>query len=252
MGKSESSKNAEGALNTGGEALLRFGDTLDIDYPMAGAGILKMTCRVAQILDSHRIFASAPRQNGETVQFEPEDKVVLYFTHKQFGAYRCDAVVEKQETIQGIDFVHFRRIGDYERCQRREHFRLPIAREIEIRPIPAGGEAPEAMPSILPMALRDVSAGGMRGIVREPLEIKSRMRIRLPLADETFELTGETIMRTKIEFRRGEYEVRVRFVQIDERLRGRLVQRLFEEQRRQLRIFRDKPLEPIKPKEEDA
>lgn len=116
---------------------------------------------------------------------------------------------------------------ELKQVQRRQYFRLPLLRPLHLL---------DSTQSIMKGYTQDVSAGGLRCILGESLNIGSVINVSFELNKQPIELKGTILDTSKSPEEENQYIHRIEFTHITEKSRSQLLSSIFTEQSRIKRI----------------
>jgi len=120
-----------------------------------------------------------------------------------------------------------------ERQQLRSFVRLDVILDIRL-------EVFTAEKTVIDTLTKDVSAGGLRIMINKPIPVGTKLNMFLSLSeDEKLEAEGEVVRIISPEEEHDKYEVAIRFSEIKERIRSRIVKYIFKKQIERRRIESD-------------
>lgn len=218
----------------------------------------KYYSKLLDLMDEETAKISVPIENGLIVPLEIGDKYqVIFYTQK--GLYHCKGeIVERyKEGIVAVFIIRFE--SDLEKYQRRKYYRLVHMMEVQYRVITMeeisytnqllnNGYQSEEERKKLEAAIYqmqsqwnlatvlDISGGGCRFLSKFQHEAENQIEMRIQFSYRgeavTVKYDAVVISSTPIEARKGYYEQRAEFGNIESKDRELLIKYIFEEERK--------------------
>lgn len=208
------------------EAKLKPGQVVEVELEKSKDDILQFRTLVEECAGDTEFTLLAPMYKATPYPFRDSDAVdVIYTIHDEENVphvfkFRAKIIGKYRQGI--LTYVRIVRISDIEKLQRRGFYRLSYVADMtyEVFDESQGAAASE----IRPIITRDISAGGMRGIVNAELPVGTRIRFHLNLGEETMTLHARIISCGRVEDSMLRYEVRGNFTGLSSKETGRLIQ----------------------------
>lgn len=203
---------------------------------------------VYDILDNGKIEITIPTDDGKMVVFQNGAEFQFYFYSKN-GMFTCEAVVVERYRRGNFLLFLVQLTTKLKKFQRREYFRLSCLIDFSYYKITdevAKLETTKALVDEISKAeylgeqrlarTKDLSGGGMRFIVSEPLELHSKVLSIIRLTDNkmdrTFYLVTEVIGCDPVEELKERWIIRGKFIYKNIKERDLIISHVFEEDRR--------------------
>jgi len=188
---------------------------------------------VQDILPGLSFTITLPTRKGILIRLSPGEKVKIHFCRED-AQYSFEAEVVRCYQEGQLHLVELLMVSSVERKQRREFFRLATSLPFSFRIMdPGKEEGPEELHKGLVL---DISGGGAKVLSPIPLSPGQRIECRLNLEGEgRIDIRGEVLRQDRLEREELEYEIGLRFVDLDRDTRDRIVQFIFREQQVLLR-----------------
>lgn len=222
------------------------------------AGIKKKiyVSQVYDIVDDTRIKVSMPIENGHVVALAPNTRLDACFYTKK-GLYHGRIVVVERMKEDNLHVMIIELQYELKKFQRRQYYRLSctmdlqyrlmedeeISRFIEKKELPYVDEVHNLKYGV---AL-DFSGGGVRFISDTKYSKNNLMFIRLEISyDEEsrlYLLVGRVVTSTEGKNGRNNYENRVEFLEMENKVREEIIRYIFREERRQRKMLSEDRLD---------
>ena len=208
--------------------------------------------------DSHRVFVSEIHEILSEDQMEivmpmektklillPIDKEYDLTLYGQNGVFQCFARVIDRYKSNNIYLLVVELTTNLRKHQRREYYRYSCAlemcsRELEEKEVKAVElKEPFLLTPGLPLkrsVIVDISGGGLRFVSEHKYEPDSLVYCSYSLLNHNqkkkYEIVGKVLTVTELANRRGTYEHRVQYVDMDKEVREEIIRFIFEEERK--------------------
>lgn len=234
------------------ERIIAIGDKIDIEKTNPDTKETHIyKSQVFDITDNDEIKIAMPFEGSRLVIMSLNVRYKMYF-YTENGLFECIGyVVDRYKSDNRYVAVVSLKTG-LKRIQRREFFRLEKLIDAEYRVLSEEESNMESVCAILEqeqtlaklpeykkgMAV-DLSGGGARFILEEAYPVSTFLLLRLNLSVDMkspyFEVIGKVVMSEKVIGKVGQCENRIEFVRIREPERERLIQYIFQEERKMRR-----------------
>ncbi|MBQ8822637.1 MAG: flagellar brake protein [Lachnospiraceae bacterium] len=208
--------------------------------------------------ESQRVFVSEIHEILSEDQMEivmPMEKTKLILLpvdveydltiYAQHGLFQCFARVIDRYKSNNVYILVVELTTNLRKHQRREYYRYSCAldmssRELEENEIKAVElKEPFLMTPGLPIkrsVIVDISGGGLRFVSEQKYEPESLIYCSYSLLQngmkKQYEIVGKVLTVTELSNRRGSYEHRVQYVDLDKEVREEIIRFIFEEERK--------------------
>ncbi|NLP47001.1 MAG: hypothetical protein GX347_08200 [Epulopiscium sp.] len=178
--------------------------------------------QVDQIIDDDHIRILAPIQKGVIVPLRlyQQYQFIFYANSSLIG---CKGMVIKRSKKNNLHFMVMRLIKPFYKVQRRAFYRLEC-----VLPFTYiwGSQQVSGI-------IKDISGGGIRFISDQKIDCGDQITcfITLP-TDEIFVIKSKVLSKEKIDVNQFSYEYRVKFIDVDIKDQDKIIQYIFEEQRK--------------------
>lgn len=204
---------------------LRPGQVVELELSKSENEVLQFRTLVEEQRDSVEYTLLAPMYKGMPYPFHSRDTVDLIYTvHDEESkphVFTFKARTEERLWRGELSYLKIVRISEVTKLQRRGFYRLNYVADM---PFLLLDEELEAASEPRIITTRDISAGGMRGVIVGPPAKGSLLQIHLELGDETLEVKGRIIDMDRQKDSTRHYDVRIAFIGQTTRDIGALVQ----------------------------
>lgn len=237
---------------------IEAGLPIDLAIMTKSKMMLTLKSNVQQRMSDNAIQILMPIYNGKLLPLEKDLQLVIIYTIKEVGRFEFEAIITNRSVDNNIHLLTMVQVTDVKKSQRRNYYRVPFFETIKLsrlnkqlsedivdkllKDFEAQNEKykhnkdiivvdPPDIYHSIKMECRDISGGGMRGYSREPLELFELVRGELRIEDFHVEFVGEVIRVSASFDSVFPYEIGVRFTEVDEISRTRLIGYIFKKQR---------------------
>lgn len=198
---------------------------------------------VYDVVSDDEIQISMPMEGSQLILLSVGLEYELCF-YTDSGLYQCLAVVRNRYKSNNVFVVAMELTGGLRKFQRREYYRLNCildmkCKEMDSLEVQEFLNHVEFFDTDFVMSdgvIVDISGGGIRFISKvrynEETKILFNFNLNIGNKDVDFKTIGQIIASAPIENRRGEYENRVKFLNMDADDRENIIRFIFEEERR--------------------
>lgn len=201
--------------------------------------------QIQDILSESQMEIVMPMEQTKLILL-PVDREYNLVIYAGSTLFQCFAKVIDRYKSDNIFLLAVELTSNLRKYQRREYYRFSCALEMnsrnleeeEIRAIEERDPHSNLIPG-LPLkrsVIVDISGGGLRFLSSHPYEPGSMIYISYNLfaggSMKEYELVGKVLSSKKVEDRKGSYEHRVQYVDIDVDVREEIIKYIFEEERK--------------------
>lgn len=201
--------------------------------------------QIQDILSENQMEIVMPMEQTKLILL-PVDKEYNLVIYASGTLFQCFAKVIDRYKSNNIFLLAVELTSNLRKYQRREYYRFSCALEMnsrnleeeEIRAIEEKDPHSNLIPG-LPLkrsVIVDISGGGLRFLSSHPYEPGSMIYISYNLfaggSMKEYELVGKVLSSQKVEDRKGSFEHRVKYVDIDVDVREEIIKYIFEEERK--------------------
>ena len=185
--------------------------------------------KVETVKDNNTIIIHAPFKKGQLVKL-PLNVICITRISTKSGFYLCEAKAIEYLTEDGLNIVAMQIVGEFEKTQQRNFFRLACAIPITYYILNENGEL--ASNQAREGLIRDVGGGGMRMLSKEQLDINISIRLELQLEKSSLMMFGQVLRKDDNPRAVYPYQYRVRFTAMSSTEQDKLVHFIYQEQRK--------------------
>lgn len=202
-------------------SVLEIGMRVEIEVERDKQKILLPT--KVEDFEGDRFFLGMPFFEGKIFFLEAEETIKIYFAkNNSFYFVKAKVVEKKYAPIPVIGVVL---LGQPEKNQRRNYFRVQVMRRIKIRPFDTD--------NWMKAFLIDLSASGALIYFGRQLEKGDLIEIRLPLDSKEVDVKARVVRIEKDQLRHvHQYNIGVQFIEIDDQQRDDIIKFVLAEQRK--------------------
>ncbi|MDN5330926.1 MAG: hypothetical protein PWP45_151 [Tepidanaerobacteraceae bacterium] len=201
--------------------ILEIGMRVEIEVERDRQKILLPT--KVEDIEGDRFFLGMPFIEGKIFFLEYDEIIKIYYAKNNCFYYVKAKVVEKR--YAPIPVIGVVLVGQPEKNQRRNYFRVQVMRRVRIRPFDTD--------NWLKAFLIDLSASGALIYFGKQLEKGDLIEIRLPLDSKEVDVRAKVVRIEKDQLRRVQpYNIGIQFVEINEQQRDDIIKFVLAEQRR--------------------
>lgn len=202
--------------------------------------------QVIDVLSEDRIEISMPMEKTKLILLPVDGEYDLYF-YSDNGLYQCYARVVDRYKHNSMYVLVLDLISNLRKHQRREYYRFSCAlemnsRQLQKEEIELAGKAGDVLSPQLPLKssiIVDISGGGLRFVANYAYEIQSMILCKYHLLVhgeiKEYNLVGKVLGVRELESRKGVFEHRVQYVNVDPTEREEIIKYIFDEERKTLK-----------------
>lgn len=202
--------------------------------------------KVIDVLSEDRIEISMPMEKTKLILLPVDGEYDLYF-YMDNGLYQCYARVVDRYKNNSMYVLVLDLISNLRKHQRREYYRFSCAlemnsRALEKEEVALAGKKDELFIPQLPLkssVIVDISGGGLRFVANYAYEAQSLILCKYHLMingeNKEYNLVGKVLSVRELENRKGVFEHRVQYVNVDATEREEIIKYIFDEERKTLK-----------------
>lgn len=211
-----------------------------------GAEKRKYISSVYEVLSDEQLEVTMPMVQSKLVLLSVDEEYDAYFYTKK-GLYQCACRISDRYKRDNVYILVLDLISNLRKYQRREFYRFSCALDMVSRPLEAfeiahlkdAGAPPSYTDMEFPLkhsVIVDISGGGLRFIATQRynadslLYCKYSLRVQGELKE--YNMVGKVLSVTELENKKGVFEHRVRYENINETAREEIIRYIFEEERK--------------------
>lgn len=211
-----------------------------------GEGRKSYQSQVIDVLSEDRIEISMPMEKSKLVLLPVDGEYDLYF-YNDSGLYQCYARIVDRYKNNSLYVLVLDLISNLRKHQRREYYRFSCAlemnsRQLEEKEIELAGKKEEMLTPQLPLkssVIVDISGGGLRFVANYAYETQSLILCKYCLLiggeNKEYNLVGKVLSVRELENRKGVFEHRVQYVNVNAAEREEIIKYIFDEERKTLK-----------------
>ena len=190
-----------------------------------------------------------PMEQGKLILLSVDQEFDCVF-YGQNSLYQCVVRISDRSKSNNVYILLLEIVSNLRKYQRREYYRFSCvlemgSRNLEKDELEVLEEKPNALPipeKAIPMknsVIVDISGGGLRFISNEKYDSDSFIYCSYNLIingeKKKYEVVGKVLASKELENRRGTYEHRVQYYNMDSKTREEIIKYIFEEERKSRR-----------------
>ena len=212
-----------------------------------GTGKKVYFSKVYDILSEDTMEILMPMEQTKLILL-PVDSEYDLIIYQESGLYQCLARVIDRYKSNNVFILVVELVSNLRKYQRREYYRFSCALEMCARNLEE--EELEAVENKLPYTLTpglplkqsiivDISGGGLRFLSSQRYEPENMLYITYNLLKgaekKQYEIIGKVLSAKELENRKGTYEHRVQYYDMNSKVREEIIKYIFEEERKNRR-----------------
>lgn len=202
--------------------------------------------KVLDVISEDRIEISMPMEKTKLILLPVDGEYDLYF-YSDNGLYQCYARVVDRYKNNSMYVLVLDLISNLRKYQRREYYRFSCALEMNSRQlkeeeISLADQGTDKLIPELPLKssiVVDISGGGLRFVANYAYEVQSmilcKYRLLIHGQAKEYNLVGRVLAVKELENRKGIFEHRVQYVNMDSEDREEIIKYIFDEERKTLK-----------------
>lgn len=203
------------------------GDKIEIETPKNMTEVNKKIL-ISQILDianENIFFISTPIIHNVYHPIPLGEVINITYSIKNSGVYIFKAKVIERKNRDNVSYMKIEKIGDVNKTQRRNFFRLEVFLNVLIDFTDSNGNTKS-----IQAVSKDLSGGGIRVISKKHIFTNSVVKVMIDTKPKPIIVEGKVIR--CFSFINNDYDVGITFDEIDETSRNNIVSFVFEHQRK--------------------
>ena len=213
-----------------------------------GEGRKSYQSQVIDVLSEDRLEISMPMEKSKLVLLPVDGEYDMYF-YSDSGLYQCHARVVDRYKNNSIYVLVLDLISNLRKHQRRAYYRFSCALEMNSRELReeeevalSGKGDEEVLAPQLPLKssiIVDISGGGLRFVANYAYEMQSLILCKYNLSingeNKEYNLVGKVLSVRELENRKGVFEHRVQYVNVEDAEREEIIKYIFDAERKTLK-----------------
>jgi len=203
--------------------------------------------KIFDVVNDDTIELMMPMEQTKLILL-PVDAEYEVFFYTDNGLYECTVRITDRYKSNNIYLLLVELETNLQKYQRRDFYRYNCALDIEVRGLTKEEvdafetgtkyQLPPGLPLIKGVIV-DISGGGLRFVINQEFEKDSLVYCKYELfihgGVKNYDLTCRVLNVKEVASRKGEYEHRVQFINLDNDEREEIIQYIFEEERKNRR-----------------
>lgn len=205
---------------------LKPGQVIELELEKSKDEILQFRTLIEEYDGDTEFTLLAPMYRSMPYPFRDEEIVdVIYTVHDEENkphAFTFKAKTDKRYRQGQLTYLKIIRTSEVTKLQRRGFYRLSYVADMTFEVLDEAGEVTPVEPHTI--VTKDISAGGVRGIVTAKLPVGTRIRLHLVLGGDEMTLESRVISSRRVEDSAIRYEIRGAFFGLNAKETGHLIQ----------------------------
>jgi len=213
---------------------IRIGDRVEIQQSKENDRPKKHISQVENILAADRFVLHVPISYGQLVELSKAYTYrFVFFTEK--GISRFSGHIEDSKEEDGFALMIIKLAGEGEKLQRRDFFRLDCILPMKFSMMDKKSmDAPDDA-EVFQGIVKDIGGGGLSFLSNESLEEDDIAKLIIKLDDDILVAIGEILHKQYFPKSNYKYQYRAGFIGIRPSEQEKIVQFIFERQKRDIR-----------------
>lgn len=199
--------------------ILTVGDTIELKIDSLASNEIIIKSNLYSVIDGQKMVVSSTLAQNPGIK---KNHVVKLTSAKDAAGIISMHATVQEVVAHGSDLTIVLDLHtDMERTQRRESFRLPLLKDVEVGLI---GERPSMGMT------QNISAGGMRCLLPASIREGATLKIKLELDQDTYTFKGKVLQQFDSEDLSGHSIIRIQFVDLTPQEQRKLTSFILTEQ----------------------
>ena len=212
---------------------IKIGDRVEIQQNRQGERPKTHVSQVENKLDDNKVIIHVPISYGQLVELtNGVEYRFMFFTDK--GLVRFEGMVEKHMEEEGFAVMLIKLAGEGERIQRRDFFRFSCILPLKFSMLDNVTMSEVDENEVYQGIIKDIGGGGVCFLTNESIEENSAIKLVIKLENDILIAIGEVIQKHYFPKSNYRYQYRVGFIGIHPTEQEKIVQFIFNEQKRML------------------
>ena len=173
---------------------ITVGDLVEISQISKNVELEPYVSVVEDFDNKDTVLIYSPKSFGFYIQL-PKNREYSVRIMSRTGIFRFDASINRYISRESLEFTELKVLGEGERIQQREFFRLPYSIPMNFSIRTEDESEKSFSDEIYEGEIRDLSGGGIKIVTKSELALNDLIRINLQLDKDSYALTGEVRFR---------------------------------------------------------
>ncbi|MFZ5966571.1 MAG: flagellar brake protein [Bacillota bacterium] len=188
-----------------------------------------LVSQVLDIIDDQTYVVATPIFNNVITPIPIGEFIYIKQNKKNEGVFIFKAKVISRKTLKHISCLIIQKIGDIDKDQRRNFFRLEVVLDIQFRQLDQKGNPSGTFTRAY---TQDISGGGLRLISNEKIKVGTTIEIHINTGEDTIIAKGRIIRCSLHDAVENTFEIATAFEGINEKTRTQIISFIFHYQRK--------------------
>lgn len=215
---------------------------LELTFDLEPNKSISMKSELVEILSATKIAIAVPIYNGRRVPLEVGRRLRIFFKREDMGVCNFHGLVVSRQLDNGNPVLLVQMVSNIDKNQRRDYYRLQLVTDVIFREsmgvtlekqVDNGKIIEVEVPAYKDHAVltKDISGGGLRAAVGERFTLGQIITVVIPIEKDKIEVSGEIVRCQLFDEQLHRYDCGVKFLDLDEKDRSRIISFIFEKQR---------------------
>lgn len=213
---------------------INTGDNVEISLKLEnGKSSKSYISKVETVVSKDEILIQVPYSKGQLIKLPISDRYSMLFSTKN-GMFRFDTAITGYTSIENFRYISCSLLSEGRKVQRRQYFRYNCDLDFKLYKYINERLARE---KLLEGRLVDIGGGGIKFYSNTDIDVEDTIQTVLVLNNEFVIVDTKILAKFNIDPEKGNYryQYRAEFKDISEADREKIIQFIFNEQRRNLR-----------------
>lgn len=215
---------------------------LELTFELEPDKRISLKSELVEIVTDTKIAITIPSFNGRRYLLDVGKRLRIYFKKEDVGVCNFYGLVVSRKLDESMPILLIQMVSQVDKNQRRDYYRLPLVTDVifktqigvvKEKQINNGKIEEVEIPSYKELAVvtKDISGGGLRAMVGERFEPGSKLQVIIILDNERIVVNAEVVRCQIFDETVKRYDCGVRFLEVEEKDRSRIIAFIFEKQR---------------------
>lgn len=218
---------------------IKVGDRLEISQKNDDQNAKSYVSQVEHVLDKKQLVIHMPISYGQLIKLKMNQMYsMIFFTEK--GIVKFDTAIIKFTQENNLNFILIKLVSEGVKIQRREFFRFTCLLPAKFALFNNNDENADDKGSeqVFNGIIKDLGGGGIRFVTNQDLEEKSKIKCVIVLDNDVFVVLGKILYKQYFPKSNYKYQYRVEFVGMINTEQEKIVQYIFDQQRKIIRTVK--------------
>mgnify|MGYP000138246571 CR=1 FL=1 len=209
--------------------ILKIGDRIELLRINSLKNEIRYPSQLLDIIDDDILVISGPIHKSNLIILHKNDKVRIVCTVKNKGKYVFDAEVLSVE-YERVYKLKVKRVSDITRYQQRQFYRLNVSIPVDKYFTIIDENGQKTLKEHC--RTKDISGGGMKLFSNYKHNVGDIINCKFEIDGNFFEIKAEVVLVVKVDTFEYDFAIGVKFLDIEEKERDKIIQYIFTTQRK--------------------